>query len=304
MIDDREERPSGDAAAIIEACERFAKGDAVDLDEVGDLVVALPEGMKLHDLRPFREARRTAPERRTGTARVTTLESFVALARRFADPHSAIFAVDDRNAPRLITVLDYHEQTAAGAPRFGTHRIEYAFPLSEEWRAWTRFAARDSISQTDLATFLEEHIVDVRAPESIGEETAALGKQLGITYAGPDALMALSRGLSVRVDQKVVQAVNLSTGEATLGFEETHRERDGSGPLKVPGGFVIAIPVFRGGGRYAISARLRYRVREGAVTWRVALHRVDAVFDDAFTRACGEAMAGADLPLFYGQPES
>lgn len=290
-----------EALAIIENIERLAMTETVD--GVADVLV-VPSGKRIEDLRPIIDARLPAPRRRTGTARVTTLESFTALVRRFADEHSAIFAVDDRRAPRLIAVLDYHEQTAKGAPRFGTHRVEYAFPLSDEWRAWLAFAARDQISQRDLAEFLEEHIVDVRAPESLGEATTQLGAQLGITYAGPAALMALSRGLSIRVDQKVTQAINLSTGEASLGFEETHSSKDGTGPLKVPGGFALAIPVFRGGKKYVVAARLRYRLREGAVTWRVALHRVDAVFDDAFSGACADVLAQTEAPLFYGQPES
>ena len=211
--------------------------------------------------------------------------------------------MDDPRAPRLIAVLDYHEQTAAGAPRFGAHRTEYAFPLSDEWKAWSSIVGKE-LSQAAFAEWLEERIADVMNPEGLGVGTLELAQALGIQLAGPTALLALSRGLSVRVDQKVTQAVNLSTGEASIGFEETHRDKDGGGPLKVPGGFAIALPVFRNGETFSVVARLRYRVREGAVLWRIVLHRADAVFDVAFREACAKAETETGVPLFYGQPEA
>lgn len=108
-------------------------------------------------------------------------------------------------------------------------------------------------------------------------------------------LLELSRGLSVRVDSKVTQHINPSTGEAQLAYEETHGAKDG-GVLKVPDGFVIAIPVFRGGPLYPMVCRLRYRVQrsEGRVTWAIALHRADKVFEHAFSEVVGRACVACE----------
>lgn len=309
-----------DVKAAIDAVERLQPPAPVGAGTAaaGELI-ALPAGRSVVDLKPYLDARRDRPERRKGTARMTTLNSFVDHVLRFADPDSAIFAIDDQRTPKLVAVFDYHEEHARpgdseeevtteveteGRPRFGEHRCVYEFPLSDEWKAW-RDACAHEMKQGDLAAFLEDRIVDVVDPdagEGKARQTAAAIGMLAL--AVPSALLALARGLSIRVDRKVANAINLSSGEAQVAFEETHQAGDGSGPVKVPQGFVIGIPVFKNGEPYSIVVRLRYRVREGAILWRIALHRADAVFAHAFDEACSVAEGGTALPLFRGTPEA
>lgn len=287
-------------AAIIEAVQDLAEAEVIGIEPEGLLV--LPNGKKVVDMKTFADARRDAPERRKGTANFTALESFIDHAKRFADEGSAIFAIDDPHAPKLVSVLNYHRIGPDGAPRFGDHRGVYAFPLSDEWRAWGSLP--EKMSQADFAAFLEDHVTDVLAPAAVGEKTAAYAAEIGINLASPARLVELSRGLSVRVDAKVTQHLNPSTGEAQLAYEESHHDRAG-GVLKVPDGFVIAIPVFRGGPLYQIVCRLRYRVlrNEGKVVWGITLHRADKVFTEAFGEAAKKAEEETGLPVFYGTPE-
>jgi hypothetical protein len=301
------------AQAIIEAVERLVQPSEIQLeaDEQGrPRVVALPQGLKLHSLKPFEDERRTCPERKEGTANHSTLVSFVRHALRFSDEHSALFAQDDPRSPRLLAVFDYHESNERdegaglvlhGEARFGKHRSIYHFPLSPEWLAWTRLP--EQLTQRAFAEFLEDHIIDVLDPGSVGEATRVAAEQLQINLATPGQLLTLSKGLSVRVDRKVVNHVVLSSGESQLVYEEKHQQSDGGAPLKVPDGFVISLPVFRGGAPYVLIARLRYSVQGGAITWGVRLHRVDRVFQHAFDEAAEAARAGTELPLFYGTPE-
>lgn len=293
---------TGENQAVIKLMKELSEPTHISESELSEAaIIAMPMGVALHDLKPFRNARRAAPERRTGTAMFSTLESFIAHVLRFKDEHSAIFALDDPKTPALTAVLDYHEKTAAGSPRFGTHRGHYAFPLSEPWQAWAAIANKQ-LTQADFAQLLEDRIGDVQDPSMVGESTSNLAVSLGINLAGPAALLAISRGLSVRVDSKVVNAINLSTGEAQINFEETHRDQGGNA-LKIPGGFAIAIPVFREGAFYQIAVRLRYRVQAGSIVYRLVPHRTELVFTDAFAGACTLAGEKTGLPLFYGQPE-
>src|SRR3546814_747731 len=106
-------------------------------EEIPVLVTGQQQNVKLfspEDFDPFREQ----PLRRSGTAVLTALESFVAHVNRFKDEDSIIFASDDRAAPSLTAVIDYHRQGHQGDPRFGQHRGHFAFPLSDEWKAWTK----------------------------------------------------------------------------------------------------------------------------------------------------------------------
>src|SRR5262245_55330994 len=99
-------------------------------------VLLVPEGYKVEGLRPHLDPYRHAPERRAGTAVFSELASFIGHVNRFKDEDSAVFVSRDREKPGALAVLDYHQKTAAGQPRFGKHRSQYTPPLSDEWKAW------------------------------------------------------------------------------------------------------------------------------------------------------------------------
>lgn len=292
-----------------ELAEKYHQPSFLGDGHEGPHVAFVPEGLQVVDLKPYQDARLTRPERRKGTARLTTLASFIDHANRFRDDDSAIFANDAMPAPSLVAVLDYHarndEDGEHGAPRFGEHRAIYAFPLSDEWTFWTQLMARQGwMSQADLAQVLEDHVVDVVEVSELFESTRALVEQLRISVVGSAELIRVARQLSIRVDAKVASAVNLSTGEGEISYEETHTDGKTGGKVTVPTGFVIGIPVARAGSRYPMICRLRYRVTGGVVTWKVLGHDVDRVFRDAFNGAVAEAGEATKLPVFYGSPES
>jgi uncharacterized protein YfdQ (DUF2303 family) len=301
------EAPSAcDMAAVINEIERLDTVESIPINR-GDagaaVVLAVPKGKDLVSIKKHLDEYLTAPERRRGTARLTTLVSFMDHVNRFKDEHSAVFAdLQNPAAPRLIGVLNYNEKEA-GKPRFGDHRAEYLFPISDEWKAWTN--QKEQMALGDFAEFLEEHIGDVVDPSNLPTDSATLAeaKQLGIKLATPQALMEVSRGIAVNVKASVANAVRLSTGEAQVNFKEEHEGSDGK-PLVVPGGFAIAIPVFRLGTPYVLLVRLRYRVEGKCVLWTFAISKVAKSFETAVTTVCTQAREGTTLPLFYGTPES
>jgi uncharacterized protein YfdQ (DUF2303 family) len=295
-----------ETGAVVDVMERLAvvetvglrRGDGKDVE-----VLAVPKGKQIQSMKALLDEYLAAPERRRGTARLTTLPSFVEHVNRFKDDHSAVFAdVANQSAPRLIGVLNYNEKSA-GPPRFGDHRAEYAFPISDEWKAWTN--KKDAMGLADFAEFLEEHVGDIVDPASMPKEspTLAEAKQLGITLATPQALMETSRGLTIHVKAGITNATRLSSGETQVDFKEEHQGADGKA-LVVPGGFAIAIPVFRLGTPYVLLVRLRYRVDGAKVFWFFAISKVAKSFETAITKVCTEAATGTALPLFYGTPET
>lgn len=289
-----------EARAVLDAAAKFADVGLIELDDTQD-IATVPAGRTLVSLKKFRDEYRTQPERREGTASLATLDSFCELARRFSDGDSAIFAdTFNRSAPKLIAVFDYHRAGGDGQPRFGRHRAVYDFPLSEEWKAWT--SKTGPMGQAEFAEFLEDRIVDVMDPKSVGSTIESLATQLGIGLASPQRLLDLSRGLAVRVGRNIVNRQNLSTGETQLVFEEEHNGDDNQ-PLKVPGAFAIAIPVFRGDVPIQIGVRLRYRIERGSVLWFFSPQRLDAVFDHQVLESCELAKGNTLLPLYFGRPE-
>lgn len=298
-----------DAQAIIEAVRELhgvemLDDGRMDADLVGEVVV-VPKGMTVQDLRPLIDARLEAPRRTKGTARHTTLASFIDAVNRFkvCDGETrlgtAVFAADDMAAPKLLCVVDYHGHSD---PRFGEHLIEYAFPLSDEWRAWQAAFASKGMSQAEFAALLEDRITDVIEVGAVGERGQKMAESLGLSLAGSASVLALSRGISIKAETRVNSITNLSTGEGKILFEEKHGD-EGGGAVKVPGGFVVGIPVVRGGPLFQVFVRIRYRLAGGAIVWSFTPHRLDAVFRAAFEEACGEVREKTGVPLFHGTPE-
>lgn len=250
------------------------------------------------------------PRFRQGTATLLSLDALIAHVNRFKDAESVLFANNERSAPTITAVLDYHPQgglLGGAKPRFGKHRSHYAFPLSEEWKAWKEKDGK-AMPMAAFAEFLEERIVDVvgliPGEDEVSEELQKYINSCGgtETIANPARLIELSRGLQIYESAVVKQANRLSSGEGELTFEVTHTSQDGK-PLKVPSLFLIAIPVFYGDGYYRIAARLRYRkTGEGIVFW-YDLWRTDHALDHAFRMACDRVEASTDLPLLLGKPE-
>ena len=277
---------------------------------IGETVTALPPSLF--------DAYRANPVRVKGTARMTQVESFIAAVNRFKNDNSAIFANESRSTPALLAVIDYHDEVlldhvdgldisdSEALARHCDHKISYAFPLSDEWKAWTSANAKP-MSMVEFARFLEDRIVDVDAvePDQLSAELqrffSATGKS---SIAGPSRLMALATGLKINEASVVHEVRNLSSGEGQVSFTSEHK--DDSGKLvDVPGMFIICIPVFqRSPAVYRIAARLRYRKTSDGLTFWYELWRSDAVFDHAFAEACDKVSGETGLPLFYGQPEA
>lgn len=294
-----------DSDVVAELAARAASKVETVLVDPETAVLAVPDGVEVVSIKPFLDEYLEAPERRKGTARLGTLASFLGLVHRFKDLDSALFANPDGTnhppRPTLTCVFDYNREGPTGAPRFGQHRAVYEFPVSDEWKAWLGLNGKP-MAQAQFAAFLEDRIADVAAPTSPGALAQEFAQKLLVSFAGPSRLIELSRGLSIRVDQTVRNAQNLQTGEAQVQFVAQHTNENGQ-PLNVPGAFLLNVPVFRGGALYEIPARLRYRVKEGAITWFYELYRADRIFDHAFDEACEEAQENTELSLFVGTPE-
>jgi len=292
------------AQAVIDAVERLAN---VKIENVeGTPLAIVPRGMELQSIKPFLDERRDHPERRTGTAVLESVDSFVEYVNRFkSETNTAIFATDGKDRdepPALVGIIDHHQPGGAGEARFCLHRTAYRFPLSEQWIAWMR-ADGNQISQEAFAEFIEDRLLDVREPSEAGKSAAKFAADFGLKLASPAQLRDLSRGLSVRVNQIAAQKINTTTGETTLAFSEDHAADDGT-PIAVPGGFILGIPVFHAGAPYQIEARLRYRVHGKAVHWTVKLHRTDRVFQHAFDEAVALVAEKTGCVVFRGHPES
>ena len=292
---------TSEAQAIIDFAAQNQKPTTLDVQHDGLTLplVMVPKGYEAKNMMAELDKLRDRPKRKEGTANLQTAESFVQHAKRHADANSALFASGETNL-RVQAVYDYHDKEG-GKARHGKHRAIYKFPISLEMQAWM---ANDGerMSQQDFAEFLEDRLIDVFDPEQANEAEKAIAAQLELELATPSKLLTLSRGLSVTVEHEIHQNTALGSGAGQLVFKERHKDTAGQ-PLSVPGGFLLAIPVFDGGDRWKLLARLRYRVVNQRVMWTYQLHKVREVIREAFQEAATGIALSTELPLFFGDPE-
>jgi len=255
------------------------------------------EGTRLVNLQAIANEWLTAPRRRKGIAKAFTLDGFIALVNRHKDADSAVFADIISERPALTGVIDYN--TTDQKPRFGEHRVFYAFPISDEWKAWKDGDGK-SLSQGDFAAWIEDHIAELASPYDA--ERGEFEPLVQATFGAPNEIVRLARGLQINVDSVVSDIRTLQSGEGQIKFEESHKGSDGK-PLKVPGLIMLSIPLFVGGANVRVPARLRYRVGGGKITWSYHLYRWKEAFRLALKDDVERVGTETELPVFEGHPE-
>jgi uncharacterized protein YfdQ (DUF2303 family) len=245
-------------------------------------------------LKQLAEEWRIAPERKRGIAKVSTLGSFILLTERHKTEHSTIFAATSWPSPTLTTVIDYHEKDA-GNPAFGQHRIHYAFPVTEEFRAWMD-ADNKPMTQEAFAAFIENRIAEIG---DAADEDAQYSALFQTGFATPADMMMLSRGLEVNVKSAVKAQHRLASGEAQIVFTEEHDTK-----ITVPGLFMVSVPAFLDADPVRLPARLRYRVNNGSVMWFYQLYRWKELLRAAILLDLEKVFEETQLPIFEGIPES
>lgn len=261
------------------------------------LIDQRPNG-KVTDLKDVVEKYRLTPERRKGAATVTTLKAFCDLVNRHKDTGSAIFAKTSWPAPQLTAVLDYH--ALDHTPRYGQHRILYPFPVTEEMKVWIKLNG-EAMEQGEFAAFLEEHAAELASPlEAEKSEYEHLFKE---RFSNPIELIQLSRHLEVFVGAKAKQGVRLQSGERTVEFSEEHMNGAGE-KIDIPGIFMVSIRAFMDGETVRIPARLRYRIKGGAIQWFYQLYRWEFFLRERVQQDLDQAGEDTELPTFEGAPEA
>ncbi|RVI28209.1 DUF2303 family protein [Sinorhizobium meliloti] len=245
------------------------------------------------------ERYREHPRRKSGTANVATLESLISLIDRHKTENSAIFAETNWEKPSITAVFDYHEAKNGGLADNGKHRAHYEFPLSEEWKAWVKINGKP-LEQVEFAEFIEDHIAELSAPDSM--EAEDFRGKFGFKVAYPNELVALSRGLQVHAETRVKNNVVLQSGEGEITWDEEHRDAQGN-KLTVPGMFILSIAPFFMGDTARIPVRLRYRVSGGKVLWICQLYRPDVHITQQVMRDLERVAHETELPHFQGTPE-
>ncbi len=118
-------------------------------------------------------------------------------------------------------------------------------------------------AQMEFAEFIEDNAPDIVEPDSA-------------------TMLEVARDLSAKTDVDFASAIRLQNGQVQFKYSEQIKGTYGSGNLDVPERFTISIPVHIGSERVGITARLRYRIASGKLTFWYDLLRADMIERNAF----------------------
>lgn len=287
-------------------------------------LAAVPNDMTVRDLTGELDkvATKLQPWRRTGTARLSDLESLIGWANRNKGATSALFA-ETGDKPSLTCIADY---LGEGAPVIDEctrdpkashmlHRASYAFPMSQEWKIWTTISG-NPLSGPELGEFVEANAKDLLEPtpnllngtpgargvEDWEVRMIEVARQVQGRFGQYQTLIQLARNFQVNEVSNIQASMNRDSGESSIQFLNEHQQPDGS-PVQIPNLFMIAIPIFEHGAHYRIPVRFRYRKAGATVKFIFTLHNADVCLRDAVDEALARAVAETSLPLFRGKPE-
>lgn len=301
----------------------------------GFMGVLVPAGAKLEqiDLRAIEDRYADHPRRKKGTRSLATAASFIAYVSAHKLPSTSIYAKKDNTTfsavfndhepePRERTITDMSsdavraeappeaaaqaekledasqqampdlrvhivrvEHDAWGLPGHGDFTATYACPVSVEWKRWmgnSQHAAdgKQAMTQANFMQFLEDNLLDITTPKS-------------------GLLLQSVRSFEAKKDVSFKSATRLEDGSIAFNYIESVNEVPQDGKLSLPSQFTITIPVFDGGQKYELDARLRYRVSGGGLQLWYELVNPHKVLEHAFNTVLEQIKEGnPDVPVY------
>lgn len=178
------------------------------------------------------------PTRKSGNTDLRDVQSFVTLVNLEKTNSTRIYGRYE--PPAFVAVFNDHGQSAPG---WQDHKASFACPQSVEWKTWKASDGK-RMSQEEFAQFIENNLPDIAQPPAAD-------------------MLEISRTLEAKKKVNFASGIRLSNGQNQLTYEEEISGTAAKGQIQVPEEFTIGIPVLEGGVKYAVTARLRYRILDG-----------------------------------------
>ncbi len=246
--------------------------------------VALPPGWTLQE----RDDEKLAmmPRRKRATVRLHDSESLVDyLERHASDAHTTVWCEADYAAGKVAFTAIVNDHGVEEDPHWRDHIARYTPVYSQEWRNWVG-KNKQTFSQAEFAMFIEDNLKDVTSAE--GLPTGAQMLEMALSF-------------EANQDMRFKSAIRLQNGGVQMSFTQDD-DNQTLAKMQLFDRFAIGIPVFWNGDAYRVDARLRYRVRDGKLTFWYELVRSDKVLESA-TKTLIEQIRGlTELPFFFGEP--
>lgn len=226
---------------------------------------------------------------------IEDLESLIAFVDRHADSSSEIYA--SKQNTTITAIIDGAAATPAKTDvdyqvRFGREAFRgvYNLQTTQPWKDWLHVSGQ-LYEQQEFAEFIEDHVDDIVAP--------AAGDVLEIAQS-----LQASSGVEFSSSQR------LDSGQTRIGYAETIKAKAGQkGELVIPKELTLALQPFEGvtvlngkQTKVAITARFRYRLRDGQLRLGVKLLNTERVLDLLWGQIVDELRSRVAPSVFIGRP--
>lgn len=246
-------------------------------DADGAAYTIVPDGHQLQTL-PVVDR----PKRPTGLVHLRDAKSFTSFWLTQSGPASRIYATLE--PAKFVAVFDDTPAYCSNVEytRFTDwrqHRADFVVPASREWKIWTE-ANKKHMSQLQFAEFLLDNMPDVIEPDGA-------------------SLYQLSLNFEATQSGKFVATQRLQDGSHDLQW----RADNSGGTVKLPEHITINIPVFENEAAVQMSARLRYRCKDGDLKLWYELVRPHKVLEASFREVWTRIETGCKTSILLGTPE-
>lgn len=247
--------------------------------------VALPPGWKLEERDD--EKLYSTPVRKKGTIHIDDRDSFIEYINiHKIDDQTNIYCQADYKESKVgfKCIINDHAGTADGQA-WRDHQAHYEPLFSEEWKRWTLNDDKE-FNQIEFARFIEDNRDDIASVQGMPSGSELL--EMAISF-------------EANQDLRLKSHIRLQNGGVNLNFVQDDDDQT-LVKMKMFEKIAIGIPVFWNGDAYQITARLRYRVREGKLTFWYELIRSDKVLEDATKTLINKIKTDTNVKLYYGRP--
>lgn len=236
----------------------------------------VPEGWMVETHDP--EKREPSPYRPRGTTHLYDLDSFARRLDVLGGAGTVVYADPDE---RSLTAVVNDDGESAG---WRDHRLAYVLRPTPSWTYWT--ANEGLHEQQKFAEVIEDGLDDIANPD-------------------PSTMIEIARSFSASIGTRFRQAANLRDGARQLVYEETVEAKGGgSGEVTIPDSFDLLVAPYEGTEARKITARLRFRIRDGQLAIGYALPLASRLADDSFREIVTEATGRVGPSIVLGRAPS
>ena len=218
------------------------------------------------------------PLRKRGTVEVFDPASFNQVLRDNEGAGDVAIYIDrNPERPAVEAVLNGHGKGGAG---WGDLRVCIAFRPTPQWTKWRAIDGK-LLAQTDFAEFIEDNLADIVDPPGA-------------------AMLEIATHLQATRNVAFRRAVALGSGQVQFENVENLDAKVGPGQIEVPQTPTLSLAPLFGSPAFAVPARFRWRLEDGALRLGVKLQRIEDLMREVLDDVVKKIEVGTNVSVLEG----